>query len=136
MTRILCVDDNDHNLYLLNTLLCRAGFDVVEARTGEEAVTLAMAQRPDLVLMDLTLPGIDGCEATRRIRAAPELGNVPIIALSGHAEEDKGKAAREAGCDGYARKPIQIRGLLTLVNDLLSQCAAAPPVTAGGSVSQ
>lgn len=135
MSRILCVDDNDHNLYLLDTLLKRAGFEVIEARTGEEAVALAVAERPDLVLMDLTLPGIDGCEATRQIRAASGLGDVPIIALSGHAEEDKGPAAREAGCDGYARKPIQIRALLAMINSLLSRCAPAPCVAAGGGVS-
>lgn len=135
MSQILCVDDNDNNLYMLNTLLCRAGFEVIEARTGEEAVALALAQRPDLVLMDLTLPGIDGCEATRQIRAAPEIGDVPIIALSAHAEEDMGAAAREAGCSGYSRKPIQIRALLTSIYGLLSGDAPAPSVAAGSGVS-
>ncbi|MHA1600282.1 MAG: response regulator [Alphaproteobacteria bacterium] len=130
MSQILCVDDNDNNLYMLNTLLCRAGFEVIEARTGEEAVALALAHRPDLVLMDLTLPGIDGCEATRQIRAAPEIGSVPIIALSAHAEEDMGTAAREAGCTGYSRKPIQIRDLLISINDLLSGGASASCVPA------
>ncbi len=135
MSRILCVDDNDHNLFMLDTLLKRAGFEVIEARTGEEAVVLAVTQRPDLVLMDLTLPGIDGCEATRQIRAAPGLGDIPIIALSGHAEEDKGAAAREAGCDSYARKPIRVRPLLTLINSMLSRCTPAPCVATGRGVS-
>lgn len=134
MSRILCVDDNDNNLYMLNTLLDRAGFDVLVARTGEEAVAVALAETPDMVLMDLTLPGIDGCEATRRIRAEPGMGDIPIIALSGHAEEDKGATAREAGCTGYARKPIQTRILLTMINGLLSGCAPVPGVTAGGGV--
>jgi len=135
MSRILCVDDNDNNLYMLETLLKRAGFEVLQARTGEEGVELAVSQRPDLVLMDLTLPGIDGCEATRRIRAAPGLGDIPIIALSGHAEEEKGAEAREAGCDDYARKPIHVRPLLTLINNMLSRCAPARCVAAGRGVS-
>ena len=135
MSRILCVDDNDNNLYMLNTLLDRAGFDVVEARTGEEAVEIALTQRPDLVLMDLTLPGIDGCEATRRIRASPGMADVPIVALSGHDEDEKGAAAREAGCNGYARKPIKIRALLILINDLLSEYTPAPSIAAGRGVS-
>ena len=135
MNRILCVDDNDNNLYILNTLLDHAGYEVLLARTGEEAVTLAVAEKPDMVLMDLTLPGIDGCEATRQIRAEPELGDIPIIALSAHAEEEKGAEARAAGCAGYARKPIQIRALLATINGLLSGCTPAPCVAAGGAVS-
>lgn len=130
MNQILCVDDNDNNLYTLRTLLSRAGFEVIEARTGEEAVALALAQRPDLVLMDLTLPGIDGCEATRQIRAAPGIGGVPIIALSAHAEEDMGQVAREAGCTEYSRKPLDIRALLNSINNLLSGGAPGPSVLA------
>lgn len=130
MSRVLCVDDNDNNLYLLTTLFERAGFEVIVARTGEEGVALASTSTPDVVIMDLTLPGIDGCEATRQIRAAQATQDVPIIALSGHDEEDKGDAAREAGCNGYARKPVQIRALLTLVNELM-----APSVALEGSVS-
>ena len=130
MSRILCVDDNDNNLYLLTTLFERAGFEVIVARTGEEGVALAATSAPDMVIMDLTLPGIDGCEATRQIRAVPATQDVPIIALSGHDEEERGVAAREAGCNGYARKPVQIRALLTLVNELM-----APSVALEGGVS-
>jgi CheY-like chemotaxis protein len=131
MSRVLCVDDNDNNLYLLTTLFERAGFDVIAARTGEEGVALAATTAPDVVIMDMNLPGIDGCEATRQIRAAPATQDVPIIALSGHDEEDKGAAAREAGCNGYVRKPVQIRTLLSLVNELMT-----PSVVLEGGVSQ
>lgn len=130
MSRVLCVDDNDNNLYLLTTLFERAGFEVIVARTGEEGVALAATSAPDVVIMDMNLPGIDGCEATRQIRAAPATQDMPIIALSGHDEEDKGAAAREAGCNGYVRKPVKIRALLTLVNELM-----APSVALEGSVS-
>ncbi len=135
MNRILCVDDNDNNLYLLSTLLDRAGYEVLVARTGEEAVTLAVAEKPDMVLMDLTLPGIDGCEATRQIRAEAGMGDIPIIALSGHDEEEKGAAARAAGCTGYTRKPIQIRVLLKMITGLLSSCVPAPCFAAGEGAS-
>ena len=124
MSRVLCVEDNDNNLYLLTTLFERAGFEVIVARTGEEGVALAATSAPDVVIMDLTLPGIDGCEATRQIRAVPATQDMPIIALSGHDEEERGAAAREAGCNGYARKPVQIRALLTLVNELMASSAA------------
>ena len=120
MMRVLCVDDNEHNLYLLTTLLLRAGYEVIAARTGEEGVAMAVAERPNLVLLDLTLPGIDGCEATRQIKALPETSDIPVIAFSGHSEEDKGALARAAGCIDYARKPIQIRELLGKVHALLS----------------
>ena len=135
MKRILCVDDNDNNLHLLRTILSKAGYEVLVARTGEDGVALAVAEMPDIVLMDLTLTGIDGCEATRQIREKPGMGDLPIIALSAHAEEVKGAEAREAGCSGYAQKPVQARVLLTIINDLLSDCTATPSVAAGGGVS-
>jgi CheY-like chemotaxis protein len=135
MSRVLCVDDNDNNLYLLTTMFERAGFEVIVARSGEEGVTLAATSAPDVVIMDLTLPGIDGCEATRQIRAAPATQDVPIIALTGHDEEEKGAAVRAAGCTGYARKPVQIRALLTLVNELMETSAKAPSVALEGGVS-
>jgi len=134
MKRILCVDDNEHNLYMITTLLQRAGYEVIIARTGEEAVAKAAAERPDLVLMDLTLPGIDGCEATRQIKASPETSVTPIIAFSGHSEEDKGALARAAGCIDYARKPIQVRILLSKVHALLSVGEAQTESSGDGAV--
>ena len=136
MKRILCVDDNEQNRYMLTTLLKRAGYDVIAACTGEEAVAMAAAERPDLVLMDLTLPGIDGCEATRRIKVMPETSGIPVIAFSGHAEEDKGALARAAGCVDYARKPIQIRVLLGKIQALLTTTEAPENASADGVVSR
>jgi CheY-like chemotaxis protein len=97
---------------------------------------MAAAERPDLVLMDLTLPGIDGCEATRRIKVTPETSGIPVIAFSGHAEEDKGALARAAGCADYARKPIQIRVLLGKVQALLAAAEAPASASADGVVSR
>jgi two-component system cell cycle response regulator DivK len=118
--RVLVVDDNEDNRRILRDLLSHAGFEVVEALTGEDAVARAATDRPDLVLMDIQLPGIDGYEATRRIKAQPALARVPVIAVTSYAlSGDEGKA-RDAGCDGYVAKPFSPRALLALVRERLA----------------
>jgi two-component system cell cycle response regulator DivK len=117
--KILVVDDQEDNRRILRDLLAVAGFDVVEAADGLEAVTRAQAEAPDLILMDIQLPGIDGYEATRRIKALPALQAVPLIAVTSYAlSGDEGRAL-EAGCDGYVTKPFSPRALLAKVREYL-----------------
>ena len=106
---VLVVEDHDDTRLLLKTLLELRGVSVVEAGGGEEAVALFERERPDLVLMDAVLPGMDGLAATRRMRCVASLKAVPIIFLSGRAEPDFRTLALEAGCDGYLTKPLHIR---------------------------
>ncbi|VCU69023.1 Polar-differentiation response regulator DivK [Pigmentiphaga humi] len=118
MTRILLVEDNPENRDMLSRRLLRRGFDVVLAADGGEAVAAA-ATLPDLILMDLNLPVIDGWEATRRIKADPATASIPIIALTAHAMSGDRKTALEAGCDDYDTKPIDLPRLLGKVQALL-----------------
>jgi CheY-like chemotaxis protein len=118
--RILVVEDNPLNLKLVRDVLTVSGFEVVEAQTGEEGVALAATCDPDLVLMDLQLPGIDGYEALRLLRQDPRLGGVPVVAVTAFAmKEDRERTARE-GFDGYLSKPISVRALPSQVSDFLS----------------
>ncbi|MFO8132445.1 MAG: response regulator [Thermoplasmatota archaeon] len=106
MKRVLVVEDNDTNMYLISFLLERNGYQVIKATTGEDGVSRTISEQPDLVLMDIQLPGIDGHEATRRIRKSRECDDVPIVALTSYAMTgDRGKALA-AGCAGYIEKPI------------------------------
>jgi two-component system cell cycle response regulator DivK len=118
--RILVVEDNPLNMKLVRDVLTASGFEVFEALSGEEGVALAGACAPDLVLMDLQLPGIDGYEALRRLRQDPGLGGVPVVAVTAFAmKEDRERTARE-GFDGYLGKPISVRALPTQVGEFLS----------------
>ena len=108
MKRILVVDDNDSNLYMIKYLLEKNGFEVIQARTGTEGIKLAIQEKPDLVLMDIQLPDIDGLEATRRIRASEANGKIPIVALTSYAMTGDRKKAQAAGCTGYIAKPIDV----------------------------
>ncbi len=120
-TRILVVEDNPLNLKLVRDVLRFAGYEVVEATSGEECLTLAGICAPDLVLMDLQLPGIDGAEALRILRQDPRVSGVPIVAVTAFAmKRDREKATRE-GFDGYLEKPINIRELPTQVSGFLAQ---------------
>ena len=112
MTKILYVEDNEDNVYMLTRRLERAGFEVVVAPDGEQGAALARAERPDLILMDLSLPVLDGWEATRRLKAAQETRTIPIIALSAHAMAGDRAQALAAGCDDYGTKPVDLRQLL------------------------
>jgi two-component system, cell cycle response regulator DivK len=117
--RILVIEDHEDNRRILRDLLTSAGFDLVEATTGEEGVALAETQRPDLILMDIQLPGLDGYEATRRIKANPVLQQIPIIAVTSYALSGDEVKAREAGCDDYVTKPFSPRALLAKVREYL-----------------
>ena len=119
MPTILLVEDNEMNRDMLSRRLERRGFRVILAIDGETGVELTRSERPDLVLMDLSLPGIDGWEATRRLKADPETAAIPIIALTAHAlSEDQGKS-REAGCDDFDIKPVELKRLLSKIGAFL-----------------
>jgi CheY-like chemotaxis protein len=120
MTRILYVEDNDDNIYVVTNRLGRAGFTVLVARDGEQGVAMARAERPDLVLMDLRLPVIDGWEATRRIKADEATRHIPVLALSAHAMTGDRARALDAGCDDYDTKPIDLPRLRAKIDALLN----------------
>jgi len=106
MKKILVVEDNEINMYLSCRILRSSGYEVIEARSGEEGVELAIKEKPDLIIMDIQLPGIDGLETTKRIRESEADGEVPIIALTSYAMAGDRKKALKAGCTGYIEKPI------------------------------
>jgi two-component system cell cycle response regulator DivK len=116
---ILVVEDQEDNRTILRDLLNHAGFNVLEAVTGEEGVRAAEAHRPDLILMDIQLPLVDGYEATRRIKARPELRAIPIVAVTSYALSGDEEKTRAAGCDGYITKPFSPRQLLATVRSYL-----------------
>ena len=116
--KILYVEDNDDNVYVLERRLKRAGFDVIIARDGAEGVTRAAADKPDLIVMDLSLPVLDGWEATRRIKASPETGRIPVIALSANAMSGDREKALAAGCDDFDTKPLDLQRLLGKIRAL------------------
>jgi CheY-like chemotaxis protein len=120
MTRILLVEDNEMNRDMLSRRLERKGYEVLLAVDGEEAVARAISEAPDLVLMDIGLPGIDGCEATRRIRQTPSGATLPIIALTAHAMSVDEARARDAGCNDFDTKPVDLPRLLGTMETLLS----------------
>ena len=117
--RILVIEDHEDNRRILRDLLTSAGFDVLEATTGEDGVTLAEMRRPDLILMDIQLPGLDGYEATRRIKANPTLRQIPVIAVTSYALSGDEAKAKEVGCDGYVAKPFSPRALLAKIREYL-----------------
>ena len=125
MTKVLLVEDNEMNRDMLSRRLQRKGYDVVMAVDGEEAVKVAAAERPDLILMDMSLPVIDGWEATRRIRADASISGIPIIALTAHAMAGDREKAIAAGCDDYDTKPIELQRLLGKIEALLARVARA-----------
>jgi two-component system cell cycle response regulator DivK len=117
--RILVVEDQEDNRRILRDLLTSAGYDLIEALTGAEGVRLAQAHRPDLILMDIQLPEIDGHEATRRIKSDPVLRPIPIIAVTSYALSGDEAKALAAGADAYVTKPFSPRVLLAKVRELL-----------------
>jgi two-component system cell cycle response regulator DivK len=118
MPKILLVEDNEMNRDMLSRRLERRGFDVVMAVDGLEGVAMAKSELPDLILMDMSLPGIDGWEATRRIRQDPATAAVPVIALTAHAMDGDRERAIDAGCNDYDVKPIEFARLLQKISDL------------------
>ena len=119
MAKILLVEDNEMNRDMLSRRLLRKGFEVVIAVDGGQAVTMAESERPDLILMDMSLPVIDGWEATRRVKAATMTAKIPIIALTAHAMSGDREKAISAGCDDYDTKPIEMPRLLEKIEALL-----------------
>ena len=119
MSKILLVEDNEMNRDMLSRRLERKGFEVVIAIDGKAGVDMASSTHPDLILMDLSLPVIDGWEATRRIKADPATQSIPVIALTAHAMAGDEKKAREAGCDDYDTKPVNLNRLLDKIGNLL-----------------
>jgi two-component system, cell cycle response regulator DivK len=121
MAKILYVEDNEDNVYMLTRRLERSGFEIVVARDGEQGVAIAQAEQPDLILMDLSLPVLDGWEATRRLKSAAETRGIPVIALSAHAMPGDREKALAAGCDDYDSKPVKLPGLLAKIRALLPE---------------
>jgi CheY-like chemotaxis protein len=119
MAKILLVEDNEMNRDMLSRRLLRKGFEVVMAVDGGQAVTMAESERPDLILMDMSLPVIDGWEATRRVKASDATGHIPIIALTAHAMSGDREKALNAGCNDYDTKPIEMPRLLEKIDALL-----------------
>ncbi len=117
--RILVVEDQEDNRRILRDLLTSVGYEIIEATTGEEGVAMAETGGPDLILMDIQLPGIDGYEATRRVRAHPALRQIPIIAVTSYALSGDDVKAIEAGCTDYVPKPFSPRSLLAKVRGYL-----------------
>ena len=121
---ILIVEDNEKNRKLLRDVLQFKGYRTIEAEMGEDGVTLAMQHKPDLILMDYQLPGIDGIEAFRRIRNASGTAHIPIVAVTASAMPEEARKMKEAGFDGFLTKPINVKEFLQAVADLFSRKAA------------
>ena len=118
---ILVVEDQEDNRQILRDLLGSAGFRMIEAHDGQQAVTMARSEHPDLILMDIQLPVVDGYAATRSIKRDAELKHIPIIAVTSYALSGDERKAREAGCDAYVAKPYSTRYLLAKIGQLLEQ---------------
>jgi two-component system cell cycle response regulator DivK len=114
---ILVVEDQEDNRRIAGDLLASAGYAIVIAENGAQAITMAAAERPDLILMDMQLPLVDGYEATRRLKADPALAAIPIIAVTSYALSGDEEKAREAGCDDYVTKPYSPRALLAKIRE-------------------
>jgi two-component system cell cycle response regulator DivK len=119
--RILVVEDQEDNRRIIRDLLASAGYHMIEALDGEAGVRLAETERPDLILMDVQLPGLDGHEATRRIKANPELRAIPIIVVTSYALSGDDAKAMAAGCDAYVAKPFSPRQLLSKIREFLAE---------------
>jgi CheY-like chemotaxis protein len=121
MAKILLVEDNEMNRDMLSRRLLRKGYEVVMATDGGQAVTMAESEKPTLILMDMSLPVLDGWEATRQIKANPATRSIPIIALTAHAMAGDREKTIEAGCDDYDTKPIELPRLLEKIEALLNR---------------
>jgi len=123
MIRILCVEDNDDSLFVLHRRLTSAGFEVKVATNGKEGVEWAKTLLPDLIVMDLNLPKLDGTEATRRLKSQPETKHIPIIVMTSNYDEKHRANALAAGCDAYETKPPDFGRLVEMIRSLVAQSA-------------
>ena len=121
---VLLVEDNEDNLVVYRTILEHVGFRVIEARDGEEGVSRAREHLPDLILMDISIPKMDGWEATQRLKADGNTKQIPIIALTAHALEEDRQKALQAGCDGYLAKPVEPRRVVQEVERFVGPAKA------------
>lgn len=117
--KVLLVEDNEMNRDMLSRRLARNGYEVVMAVDGQQAIAMAGSESPDIILMDMSLPVIDGWEATRRVKADPATKAIPVIALTAHAMAEDEKKARDAGCDDFDTKPVDIQRLVGKIQALL-----------------
>ena len=122
---VLLVEDNEDNLLIYSTILRHSGYTVVEARDGQAGIEAAQRENPGLILMDVSIPIIDGLEATRRLKADPNTKHIPIIALTAHALASDQQKAIEAGCDAYIAKPAEPRAVVAAVKEYLGEAEAA-----------
>ncbi len=125
MAKILLVEDNEMNRDMLSRRLVRRGYDVVVALDGEQGLAMARSEAPALILMDMSLPGIDGWEATRQLKAAPETQKIPVIALTAHAMSGDREKAVAVGCDDFDTKPVDLTRLLDKIEALLGRTGSA-----------
>jgi two-component system, cell cycle response regulator DivK len=121
MKRILIVEDNENNMYLISFILKKKGFAILQARSGEEGIELASREKPDMIIMDIQLPGIDGLDATRRIRQSGAITGVPVIAVTSYAMTGDREKAFDAGCTGYIEKPINPEAFIEELEKYLNQ---------------
>ena len=121
IVKFLYVVDNEDNVYVVKSRLTRAGFTILIAADGAQGVAMASAEKPDLILMDLSLPVLDGWEATRRIKSAPETKHIPVVALTAHAMAGDREKALAAGCNDFDTKPIELPRLLEKIRALLPE---------------
>ncbi|HLL73126.1 MAG TPA: response regulator [Pyrinomonadaceae bacterium] len=126
MTKILLVEDNEMNRDMLSRRLARKGYEVSIAVDGKQGVEMAQQDAPDLILMDMSLPVLDGWEATRQLKGADATRGIPVIALTAHAMSGDREKALEAGCDDYDTKPIELPRLLEKIESMLGKKAATP----------
>ncbi len=117
--RVLVVEDQEDNMQIMNDVLSNAGYEVIEAVTGDEGVAMVESHKPDLIFMDVQLPGLDGYEATRRIKDTAALRHIPVIAVTSYALDGEEIRAEEAGCDAYFSKPVSPRVLLAKVREFI-----------------
>jgi len=125
MLKILLVEDNDTNRVMLSRWLTRKGFAIIQAVDGESGVAMAATESPDVILLDMSLPVLDGWEAARRLKSDPATRHIPVIALTAHAMSSDRDKALEAGCDDYDTKPIELPRLLEKIEVLLGMAAAS-----------
>ena len=119
MKKILVIEDNENNFYLIRFILQNNGFEVIEARNGSKGVELAIQKSPDLIIVDIQLPDISGLEVTKRIRASEVGASIPIVAITSYAMADDKETALSAGCNGYIEKPINPENIIAEINNYL-----------------